>query len=261
MSEPKRCFIITPIGDEGTEERRHADMVKRVAIEPAFLDNGYTVSRADGSSDPAMINDYIFEMITQAEICIADLSFLNANVFYELGVRHALEKPVIHIAQETTKIPFDNAGHRVTFFARDDIHSLERLKNSLVDQIKFIESGDFRLSNPLTQARGRQRLVESSDTSDQLLADLAQRLSRVERGVHGGVAVAIQGQGELATMNVSGLVERLRSLGFGLDPKAGEAMAAAAAAGSNAAIAHSLALSIEQKLDALERHFANNSEK
>lgn len=257
MSAPKRCFIITPIGDEGSDERRHADMVKHVAIEPAFAQKGFIVSRADQSSDPTMINDYVFEMITEAEICIADLSFLNPNVFYELGVRHAVEKPVIHIAQNGTKIPFDNSGHRVTFFDRQDVISLGRLKDALISQIDYICSPDYRLSNPLTQARGRQSLVRSSDSSDQLLADLSQRITRLEKGVTtSGVALGIQGQGELATMSVPGLVERLKSQGVGVDPKANEVIAMAAAANSNAAAAHSVAVSVDQKVDELARRFS-----
>ncbi len=46
---------------------------------------------------------------------VADLTGLNANAFYELGIRHSAEKPVIHIAKAHTPLPFDNFGHRVTF--------------------------------------------------------------------------------------------------------------------------------------------------
>lgn len=253
----KRCFLITPLGSPVSEERQHADMVLGVAIKPALESRNYSVHRADQSSDPSMINDYVFQIIGDAELCICDLTFLNPNVFYELGVRHAIELPVIHIAQDGTKIPFDNAGHRVSFFDRHDIHSLGRLVKALQDQIDYIEGADFKVSNPLTQARGRTRLNESSDTADQLLADLTRRLAALEaRGSLIGreVAAGIQGQGELATMNIRDLASRLNTFEHGGMSDI-EARSSAAVAHSVAAAAQAMAGSSEMKTLELREEF------
>jgi exopolyphosphatase/pppGpp-phosphohydrolase len=96
--EKKRCFIITPIGSDQSDERRHANMVFEIAFKPSLEVKGYSVERADLVSEPGQITAAIFSAINESDLCIADLTFLNANVMYELGVRHALQKPVIQVA-------------------------------------------------------------------------------------------------------------------------------------------------------------------
>lgn len=177
----KRCFMITPIGAAGSLERRHADWVWGGAIEPLFKARGYESVRADKIADPAPINDSIFAHIEQDEVCVADLTFLNANVFYELGVRHALGLPVIHIASEGTGLPFDNMPYRTIFFDRDDFESFESLKRQLSAQLDAIEEPGFKVSNPLTHARGRMNLKPAADTRDKLIEDLHSSLNVISR--------------------------------------------------------------------------------
>ena len=213
-SVAKRCFIITPIGAPGSPERKHADWVKEYVVRPVFEPRGYVVSRADEIPDPSMITDTIFELVTACEVCVADLSYLNVNVFYELGVRHAFQKPVIHLAAEGTRLPFDNSGHRTNFFDVGDVHSLNRLRSDIDEQLTQIESPGFKVSNPLTQARGRTALSNSADAPSQLIADMADRVARMERAIttlssRASVADAIHGQGELATWNASDLARAL----------------------------------------------------
>ena len=63
---------------------------------------------------------------------MADLTGHNPNVFYELAVRHAIEKPVIHVIERPWKIPFDVAGFRTIDFDLTDPDSIE----SAVDQLR-----------------------------------------------------------------------------------------------------------------------------
>ena len=170
--KPKRCFVITPIGADGSPDRRHADWVLFGAVKPVFESAGYEVFRADTIADPGMINDAIFEHVIDDDVCVADLTFLNANVLYELGVRHALSKPVIHIAATGTPLPFDNAQHRAIFFDRDDYRSFEGLKQHLSAQLATLEGPSFVVSNPLTHARGRQKLRTEADPKDKIITDL-----------------------------------------------------------------------------------------
>jgi hypothetical protein len=180
----KRVFVITPLGAEGSPERLHADWVLNAAIKPVFDPAGYDVFRSDTIDDPSMINDAIFNHIFEDEACVADLSFTNANVFYELGVRHSVLKPVIHIAHEqVSRIPFDNAQHRAIFFTLSDWHSIERLKLNLIAQLAAIEADDFVISNPITHARGRIKVSESGDENDKLLSDVIARVSNLERKI------------------------------------------------------------------------------
>lgn len=183
----KRCFVITPIGAENSPERLHADWVLNIAIKPVFEDAGYTVFRSDTIDDPSMINDAIFNHIFEDDVCVADLSFTNANVYYELGVRHSLLKPVIHISHNLVeRLPFDNQQHRAIFFTLNDYHSVERLKVSLRAQLATIESEGFKVSNPITHARGRIEIAKSGDDKDKLISELLSRMDSMERQFRSG---------------------------------------------------------------------------
>lgn len=176
----KKAFMITPLSMPDTDIRRHADWVWKFAVRPVFENAGYHIERPDLIADPSMINDTVFNKIESADVCVADLSFLNANVFYELGVRHAMEKPVIHIAAEGTRIPFDNIGHRAISFNLADVNTMERFRDELTSTLETIARPDWTVSNPLTQARGRRVLQASADPADKLLDALAKRVENIE---------------------------------------------------------------------------------
>ncbi len=136
------CFYITPIGEEGTEVRKHADMLLRHLIEPAFLKHNLKVIRADKIEKSGLISQQIFEYLVSAKICVADLSYGNPNAFYELGVRHMIKKPTIQIIRKGDKIPFDvSQGRTITVDISDTytvMDKIESAKNELIEHIKAI---------------------------------------------------------------------------------------------------------------------------
>ena len=75
----KICFHITPIGEDSSEQRRHADMILKHVVEPAAKENGLQVVRADKIERSGLITQQIFEQLVRAKVCVADLSFSNAN--------------------------------------------------------------------------------------------------------------------------------------------------------------------------------------
>jgi hypothetical protein len=134
------CFYITPIGDEGTEVRRHADMLMRHLIEPAFETVGMKVIRADRIEKSGLISQQIFEHIVSAKFCVADLSFGNPNAFYELGVRHMTKLPTIQLIRKGDKIPFDVSQGRTITVDMSDIYTImdrmESARKELIEHIK-----------------------------------------------------------------------------------------------------------------------------
>jgi hypothetical protein len=78
----KICFYITPIGEDNSEERRHADFLMEYIVKPAVKEFDLTVVRADQMGKPGMIGKQVIEHILKARLVIADLSFHNPNVFY-----------------------------------------------------------------------------------------------------------------------------------------------------------------------------------
>src|SRR5258707_8067405 len=98
--KPKKvCFVIGPIGDPGTEIRRHADWLLEAIIDPVFEAHfqDFTVQRSDKISEPGSISSQIINLLHTAELVIADMSRENANAFYEMGIRHMKRLPTIHM--------------------------------------------------------------------------------------------------------------------------------------------------------------------
>ncbi len=85
----KACFVIGPIGSPGSDVRRHADLLFNGVIKEVLNEgSAYRVRRADEVAAPGMITDAVIQDLSRADLVIADLSFLNPNAFYELGIRH-----------------------------------------------------------------------------------------------------------------------------------------------------------------------------
>ncbi len=101
------CFIITPIGDEGSSERKHADAMLRHLISPVLEQFHLVPIRADKISKPGHITKQVVEHIAYCKLCITDLSFGNQNAHYELGIRHTLKLASIQLIRKGDKIPFD----------------------------------------------------------------------------------------------------------------------------------------------------------
>jgi hypothetical protein len=120
----KVCFYITPIGEEASEQRRHADFLMEYIIKPAVAEFGLTVVRADQMGKPGMIGKQVIEHILNARLVIVDLSFHNPNVFYELCLRHVTRLPTVQIKREVDTIPFDLNQYRTISIETRDPYTL-----------------------------------------------------------------------------------------------------------------------------------------
>jgi len=140
----KSCFVIGPIGNElapsGSPERlawesalEIYERVIRAACD--FLD--IEAIRADQISVTGDINDQIFRHLFESDIVIADLSGANANVMYELGLRHSLDRLTIQVADVATPLPFDVKVARTIMIERTPLGLVEARKKL----VRVIESG------------------------------------------------------------------------------------------------------------------------
>ncbi len=84
--------------------------------------------------------DDIRTSIESADLIIADLTGKNANVFYEVGICHAIEKPVLLLAQSMDDVPFDLRHRRVLLYSYSP-RGCKRLELSLRDQVNAISTG------------------------------------------------------------------------------------------------------------------------
>lgn len=130
----KTCFVITPIGPDGSQIRRNADGVIDSVIRPVLEAMGYQVEAAHHISTPGSITEQVLQRVIDSDIVIANLTTLNANVMYELAVRHCVGKPVISIVEIGTALPFDIADERTIFFANDmaGVHELKARIGSVI---------------------------------------------------------------------------------------------------------------------------------
>jgi hypothetical protein len=91
------------------------DEVYRDAIAPLVAEIGYNPIRVDDVSHPGIILNDVWLQLTEASLVIAEITEANPNVYYEVGVAHALRKPTVLLAQRGTKLPFDLGPHRCIF--------------------------------------------------------------------------------------------------------------------------------------------------
>lgn len=109
-----RCFVMMPFGPPLGS---YYETVYKPAIEKA----GLQPVRADAEIFGAgKIMDQIWSGIRSAKVLVAELTLRNPNVFYELGLAHALKKPVVLVSSNESDVPFDLHHIRVIYYDVND---------------------------------------------------------------------------------------------------------------------------------------------
>lgn len=158
------CFVIAPIDKEGSEQRKHSDMVLESLIRRA-LEREWDVIRADQITSPGMISGQVIEHLLHSALVIADLSFHNPNVFYELALRHAVGKPTIHLIRSGDSIPFDLKDFRTITIDTNDkyelVAKLDTYRAEIGNHVRQSVAEGTESSNPVrTFAKGFKVVVE-----------------------------------------------------------------------------------------------------
>ncbi|MDJ0401744.1 hypothetical protein [Rhodococcus rhodochrous] len=175
----KKCFIAAPIGANGSEDRRRSDLVKRYIIDEAVQPLGYTTVRADEIDKSGEITTQIVSDLIEADLLIADLTGQNANVFYELAIRHSFRKPYIQIIEDGDELPFDVRAFRTVFVNHRDLESAAEAREAIKRMIQDIESGGD-VQSPVTHAVNRQQLETSKDPGGKELAQIGEIVERID---------------------------------------------------------------------------------
>ena len=172
MPDKKLCFVIGPIGDPESEPRVHADWLLEGIIEPVLVGfPDFKVKRADQDPRPGLIDAQLINDLLNAELVIADLSFLNPNVYYEIGIRHMAQKPIIHMQLAIEKPPFDLSLYRAIKFSRSKFRDLGAAQAELKRAIDAVLSKGYEIENPVTSARGRFKLSEHATSEEKVVID------------------------------------------------------------------------------------------
>lgn len=141
-----KAFVIMPFDAE-------ARPVYEDFIRPTLDSLGFDVSRADDLLNQQNILRDILSSIASADLLVADLTDSNSNVYYELGLAHALRKPVILLGQDIEEIPFDIRPYRLiiydTHFAR-----IKDAKEDFKECASGFLTGEVTFGNPIADFLG-----------------------------------------------------------------------------------------------------------
>lgn len=142
VSPGDSCFVMmpfaAPLGDYYTK-------IYKPAIEKA----GLVPVRADTEIfGTGKIIDQIWTGINAAKVLVAELTSRNPNVFYELGLAHALEKPVVLVSSNEDDVPFDLRHIRVIYYDVTDpfwgAKLLDKVAENLLSAIDHPEEAVLR---------------------------------------------------------------------------------------------------------------------
>src|SRR5262249_300689 len=160
--QKKLCFVAGPIGHAGSAERGHADWLLKGIIRPVFDEHfpEFYVERADEIAAPGMIDSQVINRLHSAPLVIIDMSFQNANAFYEMGIRHMKRLPTIHMYREGEVIPFDVKPYRAVDFKFTNPDDLAHARAKLKAAVEVVIQPGFEVENPVTRARGIEELDE-----------------------------------------------------------------------------------------------------
>jgi uncharacterized protein (DUF983 family) len=200
-----KCFVICPIGEEGTETRRRSDQVLKHIIRPSVEACGYEAIRADEIDKPGLITSQVIQHVVTDPLVVADLTETNPNVFYELAIRHAIKRPLVQIIQKGERIPFDIAGTRTIHVDHQDLDSVASAREDIGRQIKELEADPNSIETPISVSLEIQSLRESENPNDRNLAEVVSELTEIR----GGLDKILSNQKNFAVPEIIDRFERL----------------------------------------------------
>jgi hypothetical protein len=180
----KTCFAATPIGAEGSPTRERSDRVLDHVIVEVLEPMGYTVTRADKLPEPGSITTQVMSHLVTSDLAIFDLAEHNPNVFYELAIRHAANKPYVQLDDGAKPIPFDITVYRTITFDYHDLRSVDQAKKTLREMVLAYEKGSL-VETPLTNVSDVQSLLSAGDPIADQLASIANTTREILGGIQG----------------------------------------------------------------------------
>ena len=139
----KKCFVVSPIGDEGSVTRSNADKLYKYIIKPVCETCDFEAVRVDQLNDANSITQTIIELLDEADLVIADITEHNPNVFYEIGYRTRTKRPIIHLKAKSERLPFDINTIRTFEYDLTDLDSVEEIKERLTQTVKSFDFSSY----------------------------------------------------------------------------------------------------------------------
>jgi GcrA cell cycle regulator len=147
-AEPPTCGLIMPISPFQEYEASHWSEVRDV-LERAIAKAEFSAKPVWEHSETDIIHGRIVRNLFDFPIVVCDISGLNANVMFELGMRLAFAKPVVIVVDEKTKIPFDTTAiehiiYDSTLHFQNTERFISTLSEKLLNVFSAVASNKYR---------------------------------------------------------------------------------------------------------------------
>jgi hypothetical protein len=173
------CFVLMPF-------KEPFDTYYATIIRPAITAVHLEPLRGDSLFRSSPIMADIWEMVQSAKVLVADLTEKNANVFYELGLAHALGKPIVLLTETMEDVPFDLHSLRVIVYDKDDPSWGTKLRATITTYLKET------LGNPVGAVPSMFRKIVKGQAPvepelEARVSDLERRISSMRESEFSGV--------------------------------------------------------------------------
>lgn len=149
------CFVIQPF-DGGVFDKRYEDI-----IVPAISEAGLESYRVDRDHNVTIPIEDIQNGIRNADVCLADVTLDNPNVWFELGYAIASQKDVVIICSDNSraKFPFDIQHRSIITYSTGSPRDFDKLKESITARVKAILNKQIKMeyistNSPIAEMQG-----------------------------------------------------------------------------------------------------------
>jgi tetratricopeptide repeat protein len=215
------CFVAMPFGRRAppgaTKPKIDFDKVYET-IKGAVEKAGLECLRADFDPSGGFIHRSMFEALLVAEYVIVDLTFANANVTYEVGLRHGANagRGTILVCEQRSvgALPFDFRPFRAISYA---FAKLDQLGESVRKRLKLATSGALPADNPILQVTAIRPSAVGHEKTDifaqrmKFVSELGERVAGILRSKDTKKAVERLAQLESELLETATQVEQLHS--------------------------------------------------
>ena len=156
MEKNNYCFVMQPFDNGNKFDKRYFDI-----YEPAIHAAGLYAYRIDKDPSVRKIVDDIEDKIKNSQICLADISIDNPNVWYELGYAYASGKDVVMVCDNTrNKFPFDIQHRSIIPYKTDSTSDFTELSGKITEKINSYlstkKTSEEIIRTPLKETEGFQ---------------------------------------------------------------------------------------------------------
>lgn len=152
------CFVIQPF-DKGVYDKRYDDI-----FSPAIIEAGLQPYRVDRDPSVNIPIENIVSGIKNSEMCLAEITTDNPNVWFELGFAIALQKDVVLICSidRKSRFPFDVQHRNIIEYSNESKSDFDTLKEKIKDRIEAIikkqqDLGQLTTDSPIEDTEGLQQ--------------------------------------------------------------------------------------------------------